>query len=869
MDGGITEDGLPWFAMEYIDGDPIDLHCDRHKLSTEERLGLFTRACSAVQYAHSKLVVHRDLKPSNILVGSDDRVVLLDFGIARLLADHPMNDPTVTAGERLMTPMYASPEQIRGDVPSTSSDVYALGVLLHVLLTGTYPYRLARHDGYEVARAVLEQEPEHPSASVLRQSEPETSVVNGSAVRGRVPRPDLIRLSRRLRGDLDAIVLKAIEKEPAERYATVEQFETDVHRHLAGMPVVAQPGSRLYTASKFLRRHRIGASITALIAVLVISFAAVMTIQGSKIRTQAERITLERDRAEDLGRNFLNVFSSVAPGSSSLGALEILDSATARIHQMSGNPELRSRMMVEMARAYHRIDLNDRASALLQAALQLRRTLSPGNPVAVAETLHLLGTVHLAKGDVTGSIEVLTEALALQRRHLGEDNRQIARTLVDLASALRMQKHYPEARRLSREAVALDRSRGERANEDLAASTASVAAVAADAGDYGAAVRLFREAISLLRGVNPADSPELAAMLFGLGSALHRAGEHAEGDLAFQQGSTMHRRILTAAIVRGTARASEPGSGGPDPVNDAVQLALINPPPAAPGVRDMRATFNSRIVFTTDRHDPDAVGHLGNHEIYVMNPDGSGQRRLTNDKTRDMGASISRDGTRIAFARQSGGGVDIFVMNADGSGQRRITNFSESGGRAGEPSWAPDGRRIVFGTRIKEMALYTINLDGTGLVKLTDELMRATLPAWSPDGRKIAFNSGRHGATEIYVMNADGTNQVRLTFNDAIDNRPSWSPDGKRIAFHSTRDGNSEIYVMNADGSDQTRLTTFPEEDGHPSWSPDGRSLVFHRRVLGHGQLHVMNADGTNVKRLTDLSATAFSAFANWGNAPP
>ncbi|HEX5230185.1 MAG TPA: serine/threonine-protein kinase, partial [Bryobacteraceae bacterium] len=264
LDGGATEDGRPYVVMEYIQGVPIDEFAEARKLSVRDKLKLFRTVCSAVAFAHQRLVIHRDIKPANILVTAEGVPKLLDFGIAKILdSDRPGEaEPTVTL-VRMMTPEYASPEQVRGEAVTTGTDVYSLGVVLYGLLTGRQPYRITSRTAHEIIKAVLETEPERPSA-----------------------------INPRFRGDLDNIVLKALRKEPERRYASVEQFSEDIRRHLEGLPVSARPDTLAYRTSKFVRRHK-WAVMAAAIAVLALLGGMAATLRETYI-ARTERALAEQ-----------------------------------------------------------------------------------------------------------------------------------------------------------------------------------------------------------------------------------------------------------------------------------------------------------------------------------------------------------------------------------------------------------------------------------------------------------------------------------------------------------------------------------------------------------------------------------------------
>jgi serine/threonine-protein kinase len=869
LDGGITAEGVPWFAMEFVEGEPIDRYCDRQRLSIDDRLRLFARVCAAVQYAHRNLVVHRDLKPANILITDEGRVRLLDFGIAMLLGKTASLE-VVNAGRRILTPLYASPEQIRGEPISTASDVYSLGVLLNLLLTGRYPYDLASGEQAEVVGAVVAPERLPPSRALLQIGawpRAGCTLEQTAAERATTARA----LQRRLRGDLDAIVLMAVAPEPARRYATAEHLQADVARHLTGLPVSARPEGRLYHGLKFVGRHRAGVGTAAAVFILVLAFALVAAVQSTRIRSQAARIALERDHAEEVSNFIVNLFRTTVAGRPDRGVTsrEILDSATARIDGTpSASPAQRARLLFEMAETYHRLNLHDRAQGLVETAVATQRGVEPVPVPDLTRSLNLLGSVLLAEGRPAPAEQAYRDALALQRRAEAPETELLARSMVGLSSVLRTQRRLAEAEAAARRALALDRARPGDTRVHVAESNRALGQILLDRGDASGAAAHFRRALSLQVAIHPEEHVQVADAVFNLAAALQSSGERVAADSLVRYGLGLYQRLVSNASFGG--RTDVGGAAAAQPAGAAaVQRALGQEPGSGAGVDATGTSADGPlIVFSSDRDGPDPVGDLGNQEIYVMRVDGSGQRRLTFHDAVDNAPAWSADGRRIAFVSRRDGDSEIYVMNGDGTGLRRLTNLTPSGLGATQPAWSPDGRRIAFRSRWR-MDIYVIDVDGSGLTNLTRHPAVDAAPAWSPDGRRLAFVSERDGEPAIYVMDADGGNVTRLIPNPASLQYLAWSPDGRRIAFNSDRDGDREIYIVGADGSGLKRLTSNRGEDGHPSWSPDGRQIVFHRQVLGHLQVHIMNADGSDARRLTELSAIIHNGFPSWGPAEP
>src|SRR3989441_5578614 len=428
LDGGSTEQGLPYLVMEYIEGVPIDQFCDSRRLSTNERLHLFCAICKAVQYAHQNLVVHRDLKPSNILVTADGTPKLLDFGIAKLLNPESAAQTLLTQPSmRPMTLDYASPEQFHGQPMTTTTDVYSLGVLLYELLTGSLPYDLQGRSPLEMERIISEVEPERPSTAVRRVE----AIVSddGNVTAGPGPRSATSRegrsqkLHRRLRGDLDNIILMALRKEPQRRYASVEQFSEDIRRHLEGLPVIARTSTLRYRGSRFIQRHKVGVGAAAALTAALVIGIGVSTREAKVAR--AERARAER-RFEDL-RQLANA---------------LLFELDAAVKDLPGATPAR-RLIVQEALRY--LD-----------GLAAEASRDPGLQADLAEAYLKVGEVQHAGyraslGDATGALESYRKAGSIaaalahtQPKNLGA-KRYLARSEQSIAGVLLVTGHAGQA----------------------------------------------------------------------------------------------------------------------------------------------------------------------------------------------------------------------------------------------------------------------------------------------------------------------------------------------------------------------------------------------------------------------------------------
>ncbi|MCQ4165850.1 protein kinase domain-containing protein [Tahibacter harae] len=449
IDGGVTADGKPWLALEYVDGGDIASYCDRERLGLDRRLALFTTVCAAVAHAHARLVVHRDLKPSNILVSADGTVKLLDFGIAKLIDPASLQ----VSGSRVFTPEYAAPEQLRGEVATISVDIYALGLLLYELLTGRRPYRAANSTPAAYERAILDHEPTRPSQAVV-EGETGSDAQALAQARDLSPR----RLRQQLRGDLDAIVLKALRKDPAQRYATVGELLADIAAYQAQRPVAARRGNWRYRARRFVARHALATGL-AVAAVLALCLGLGLALwQAEQARQQRDLAVRESARAQRTADFLADLFTQADPNvnqGKEPGAGQLLDAGADQLlnGELDEDPHAKAGLLLVLAQARRALGGGSSGDGLIAEAL--RQAERSGDALLQLETRELHGAM-------LGSESRLPEALALlQQVHAelpADDPRFLrlrVRTGIDLSNVASGLARDEDTERYLREAYAL------------------------------------------------------------------------------------------------------------------------------------------------------------------------------------------------------------------------------------------------------------------------------------------------------------------------------------------------------------------------------------------------------------------------------
>lgn len=581
LDAGVADDGCPYLVMQYVDGSPITAYADEHALPIADRLRLFTTVCRAVHFAHSNLVVHRDLKPSNILVtrpGAGQpggQVRLLDFGIAKLLDAADMGVTAPLTGELLLlTPEHAAPEQITGGPITTATDIYALGVLLYELLTGTPPFRASLGSGWH--RAVCEEEPARPSA-MLKTDGPSDGAHGAETVAARrSTTPGALR--QQLRGDLEHIVLMALRKDPGRRYTSAEHLAQDVERYLARRPVLARRDTLAYRCRTFVRRNRFPvAAAVALVLLLAGSTAstahqarqraralAQVEAERDRVRAAYGRAVMENERAAQVSTLLMSLFRDAGGAETrtdSLAVRRLLDRGAARAEEQHLEPGERARVLTVMARVHRHIGDYARAETLLQRSVALQRESPDPGATDLSESLIVLADVYTETDRAPQAEMLLREAIMLEEGRLEGDFPRLGWALSQLTLTLIRKGDYRAAEPVARRALAMRQRLADGDDGDVATAMLDLALLLRRRGAYAEAELMYRQALDVRRRLYPPASWQLAEALSSLGLVLIDRERPAEAEPLLRESLAVYREIYggyhpsVASAANGLARA--------------------------------------------------------------------------------------------------------------------------------------------------------------------------------------------------------------------------------------------------------------------------------------------------------------------------
>ena len=547
LDGGRAPDGTPYLVMEYIDGEPIDTYCDRRRLPVEARLQLIRTICGAVHYAHQNLIVHRDLKPNNILITPDGVPKLLDFGIAKLLdSRHSAHTLAVTHFEyRVMTPAHASPEQVRGDVITTASDIYVLGVLLYELLCGKRPFHLVGTSLTDMERIICEQEALPPSAMVARaHAESPELMADLAAHRSTTP----ARLEKQLKGDLDNIIGMAMRKDPERRYASAEQLAADLEHHLTGQPVLATGDTWLYRTRKFIKRHTLSVAAGVVAVITLAAFSAVTYIQAQRIAQERDVATTERTRAEQISSFLVELFELSDPSRSrgnQVTAREMLDIGARRIRfGLNDQPETRATLLGTIGRVYGSMGLYDSSVELLEDALQSRVRIHGERHPEVALAHVALGNAFCDRGQLDACAEHFDAALAMQKELLGANALAIAPTLQAHGRVAQLRGELDEAEQHYNDALAIFRQHHRDRSTEAASVMNELASLKAFRSNFEQAATLYRAALDIDRQSLGNDHPSIGIHVQNLAFILQSQGKLEEAAPLYTESLQILDKVL-------------------------------------------------------------------------------------------------------------------------------------------------------------------------------------------------------------------------------------------------------------------------------------------------------------------------------------
>ena len=556
-DAGATEQGSPYFAMELIHAMPITAYCDRHKLGTRARLHLIAQVCEGVQHAHQKGIIHRDLKPSNVLVAVQDNKPLpkiIDFGVAKATAQ-PLTEQSVYThyGQLIGTPEYMSPEQaeMTGLDIDTRSDIYSLGVILYELLTGTLPFdpkELRKSSLIEIQRKIREEDPPKPSTQFSRLDRESSARVAASR------NSDPATLERRLKGDLDWIVMKALEKDRTRRYETANALALEIERYLNDEPIRARPPSTPYRVRKFIRRHKVGAtaaSVVFLTLILGIAGTTAGLLRSRRAEADARREAQTAAQVSDFLVNLFRVSDPSEARGNAITAREILDKGAKQISsELDGQPEVQARLMHTIGKVYAELGLYSDAGRLLEEAAATREKVVGSESPELAETLTALGDLYSTQGRYEQAVPILQRSITLREKALGGNHVAVAQSLKSLANVYRQQGKYAEAIPLLQRAIQiLEQAHGVN-HPEVATTVSTLATVYAEQGKYAEAEPAFQRALNIREQAQGSNHPDLAKELNNLANVKYEQGKYSEAEGLYTRSLAIYEKIYGPEHMR-------------------------------------------------------------------------------------------------------------------------------------------------------------------------------------------------------------------------------------------------------------------------------------------------------------------------------
>src|ERR1700675_2835641 len=515
-DADTLDDGTPWFVMEYVDGIPLTDYCRKHECSVEQRLQLFRSVCEAVQHAHGHAVIHRDLKPSNILVKDDGSVRLLDFGISKQLESLDLQVDQTMTGLRMMTPAYASPEQIRGDRVGISTDVYSLGVILYELLTGQLPFDLSGLTPAEAATIIAEHEPGKPSGAVKR-----TTNSNANS--------HTLSLSKTAWSDLDVLCLNAMHKDPRRRYQSVEALIRDDDHYLNGEPLEARPDAWQYRIGKFVRRKRRAVAATAVIFAVIVGLVTFFTVRLAKARDTALAEAARTQRIQQFTANLFQGGDAAAGPSDSLRVITIVDRGVQEAKTLNHDPKVQAELYQNLGSIYQKLGKFEPADSLLRSALDQRKSLFGADSPEVAESLTALGLLRSDQAHLEEAEQLTRQGLEMAKQHLPPNHPAIAKATLSFGKVLAERGSYDQAIDALNEAVRLQSAPGV-APADLATSLSALADAHYRAGHYDTCKSLYTRVLEMHRQIYGERHPLVADDLGSLAAAQRDLGYYSEAE---------------------------------------------------------------------------------------------------------------------------------------------------------------------------------------------------------------------------------------------------------------------------------------------------------------------------------------------------